>query len=76
MVRVHSRRNNEWTCIYASGFGKQWKLLVATAEGNDWGWTSYPTVILLIVSVLAVPLISVPPFTVPPSSCNRNEKLA
>ena len=35
MVRVHSRRNNEWTCIYASGFGKQWKLLVATAERRE-----------------------------------------
>jgi hypothetical protein len=34
-VRVHSRRNNEWTCIYASGFGKQWKLLVAAAERRE-----------------------------------------
>lgn len=34
-------------------------LLVATAEGNDWGWTSYPTVILLLVSVLAFALFAV-----------------
>jgi EmrB/QacA subfamily drug resistance transporter len=34
-------------------------LLVATAQGNDWGWTSYPTVILLIVSVLAFALFVV-----------------
>ncbi|OZM78956.1 DHA2 family efflux MFS transporter permease subunit [Pseudonocardia sp. MH-G8] len=34
-------------------------LLMATAEGNDWGWTSYPTVILLIVSLLAFALFVV-----------------
>jgi EmrB/QacA subfamily drug resistance transporter len=34
-------------------------LLVATAQGNDWGWTSYPTVILLIISVLAFALFVV-----------------
>lgn len=34
-------------------------LLVATAQGNDWGWTSYPTVILLIASVLAFALFVV-----------------
>ncbi|WP_345602358.1 DHA2 family efflux MFS transporter permease subunit [Pseudonocardia adelaidensis] len=34
-------------------------LLVATAEGNDWGWTSYPTVILLMGSALAFALFAV-----------------
>jgi hypothetical protein len=34
-VRVHSRRNSEWTCTDASGFGTQWKLLVATAERRE-----------------------------------------
>jgi len=34
-------------------------LLIATAEGNDWGWTSYPTVILLLASLLAFALFVV-----------------
>ncbi|GAA0901384.1 DHA2 family efflux MFS transporter permease subunit [Pseudonocardia zijingensis] len=34
-------------------------LLIATAQGNDWGWTSYPTVILLFASALAFALFVV-----------------
>ena len=34
-VRVHERRNNAWTYIYAGGSGNQWKLLVATIEGRE-----------------------------------------
>ena len=34
-VRVQDRRNNEWTCIYSSIAGKQWKLLIATMEKRE-----------------------------------------
>ncbi len=34
-------------------------LLLALAKGQDWGWTSYPTIILLAVGVLALALFVV-----------------
>ena len=34
-VRVQSRRNNEWTCIYASISANHWKLLIATMERRE-----------------------------------------
>jgi hypothetical protein len=34
-VRVHNRRAGEWTCIYSSGWGRNWKLLIATLERKE-----------------------------------------
>jgi hypothetical protein len=34
-VRVQDRRNNEWTCIYASTSANRWKLLIASMEKRE-----------------------------------------
>lgn len=30
-IRIHSRHDNNWTCIYSSGSGASWKLFIAPA---------------------------------------------
>jgi hypothetical protein len=34
-VSVRNRRDNEWTCMYTSTSGKDWKLLIATVERRE-----------------------------------------
>ena len=34
-LRVHSRQDNQWTCMYSSSSGGAWKLLLASLQRNE-----------------------------------------
>jgi EmrB/QacA subfamily drug resistance transporter len=57
MARAESNRF-DWLGFLTIGYGL-FALLLATSKGQKWGWTSYPTLLLLVSSVLSLALFAV-----------------